>query len=261
MPDMLRLIDTHCHLTDRRLRHDVPGLLHRARDAGVVAVICAAGDLEESGAADDLARCTADVYCLAGVHPHDAKSVPADYLRQIEQLTGEAGNVALGEIGLDYYRNLSPPDVQRRVFAEQLDLARRLGKKAVVHTRDALHDTLSILKDSLLDGAGVVFHSCTESAAGVRQLLEIGAMVSFSGIVTFKNAACLREAAGIVPDARLLIETDAPYLSPEPVRKMKDNEPANVAHVAACLAALRGTSPEQLAEQTTANARRFFGLR
>jgi TatD DNase family protein len=166
----------------------------------------------------------------------------------------------VGEIGLDYHYDFSPRQAQRRVFTEQLDLARRLGRRVVVHTREALEDTLAILRASGIDARHLVFHSCTEDSAGVRRVLDTGAMVSFSGIVTFAGTDYLRQAARLAPDERLLIETDSPYLSPEPVRKMKTNEPANVAHVCACLASVRGVSPEALAELTTANARRFFAL-
>jgi len=260
IPPMPTLIDTHCHLTHGRLRGDLPGVLRRARQAGLVAMICAAGDLDEARSALDLAHSEADVYCLAGVHPHEAKDAPGDYQARIEQLAADPKNVAVGEIGLDYHYDFSPRQAQRRVFAEQLDLARRLGRRVVVHTREALEDTLAIIRASGIDAQRLVFHSCTEDSAGVRRLLDTGAMVSFSGIVTFAGTDYLRQAARLVPDERLLIETDSPYLSPEPVRKMKTNEPANVAHVCVCLASVRGVTPEAQAELPTANARRFFAL-
>ncbi len=256
----MRLIDTHCHLCHGRLRQQVDAVLDRAREAGLVAVICAAGDLHEAKAALGLARRHGDVRCLAGVHPHDAKDAPEGYLAELERLVAEERNVAVGEIGLDYHYDYSPRDVQRRVFAEQLEAAKRLGKPVAVHTREAFEDTLAVLAASGIDGGRIVFHSCTEPEANTRRALDLGAMVSYSGIVTFNKAGGLRRAAAIVPDDRLLIETDAPFLSPEPVRKMRTNEPANVAHVAACLAGVRGVAPEALAELTAANAERFLGL-
>ena len=256
----MRLIDTHCHLADARLRRDAAGVMARARQAGVAGVICAAGDVHEAKLALTMSRQEVDVYFTAGVHPHEAKNVAGDYLAQIEGLAADGKCVAIGEVGLDYHYKYSPPEAQRRVFAEQLALARRLGKGVVIHTREAMADTLAILAEAGADGRRVVFHSFTGSAKEARRVLDLGAAVSFSGIVTFKNAGELREAAAIVPDDRLLIETDAPYLSPEPVRNMKTNEPANVAHVAACLAALRGRDAESIAELTTANAARFFGI-
>ena len=256
----MELIDTHCHLCHGRLRQDAQTALQRARDAGVSVVICAASDLVESKAALGMARANQDVRCLAGVHPHDAKDVTDETLCQIADLAAMPENVAIGEIGLDYHYDFSPRECQREVFARQLELAHSLGKRIVIHTREALDDTLAILNDSGFDATAAVFHSVTEDADGVRRMLDTGAAVSFSGIVTFKKTAYLREAAGRVPDDRILIETDAPFLSPEPVRKMKTNEPANVVHVCRCLAEVRGTSPEAFAAQTTANARAFFSL-
>ena len=257
---LMRFIDTHCHLAHGELRQQAEAVLGRARDAGVVVLVCAAGDLSESKAALALARQHEGVYFTAGVHPHGAKIAQADYLERIKALAGDEKCVAVGETGLDYHYNFSPPEDQRRVFAGQLALAVRVGKPVVVHTREAFDDTLSILAEAGVDGSRIVFHSFTGSSEQARRAVEIGAAVGFSGIVTFKNAGALREAAAIVPDDRLLIETDAPYLSPEPVRNMKTNEPANVVHVAACLAALRGQALEAVAEQTTENAARFFSL-
>jgi len=256
----MKLIDTHCHLAHDRLHSQVETVLDRARSAGVMACICAAGCPRESQAATALAKKHRDVYCTAGVHPHDAAGAGEDYLQCIESLAAEARNVAIGEIGLDYHYDFSPRNTQRRVFAEQLALARKLGKPVVIHTRDAFDDTLAVLAEADIDPSRAVFHSFTEAQPQVRKALQLGAMISFSGIITFKNASYLSQAARGVPDDRILIETDAPYLCPEPVRKMKTNEPANVVHVATCLAAVRNTSPERLAELTTANAVRFFDL-
>jgi len=256
----MNLIDTHCHLCHGRLHQQVPGVLDRAREAGVHTMICAAADLHESRTALGLARRYDNVYCMAGVHPHEAQDAGCDFLAGVEQIAQDPQCVAVGEIGLDYHYDYSPRPVQQRVFAEQLDLARGLAARVVIHMREAFEDPLAVLRDSGVAGEHVVFHSCTELTENVRRVLDLGAMVSFSGIVTFKKTDSLRQAAAIVPDDRLLIETDAPFLSPEPVRRMKTNEPAHVAHVAACLAGARNTTPHQLADQTTANARRFFSL-
>ena len=256
----IRLIDTHCHLCHGRLQAQLDAVMDRARTAGVIAVICAAGDINESKAALGLARQRGEVYCIAGVHPHDAKDAPADYLERIRQLASDPRNVAIGEIGLDYHYNYSPPDAQRRVFAEQLELAHSLGKRIILHTREAFEDTLGIICESPADGSNVVFHSCTADPADVRRALDLGAMISFSGIVTFAKSDNLRESARLVPLERLLIETDGPFLSPIPVRKMRTNEPANLAHIAKYLSELYHIPLEQLAEQTTANAIRFFAL-
>ena len=255
----MEFIDTHCHLAHGRLRGRLAEVVERAGQAGVTRLICAASGLAESRLSLAAARKFPGVYCTAGLHPHDAKSADADYLRVIEELCGADRNVALGEIGLDYHYDFSPRDVQRRVFAEQLDLAARLGKPVVIHTREAFEDTLAILRESQADASKVIFHSFTQPPASARTVLDLGSAISFSGIVTFKSAADIQASARLTPDDRLLIETDAPFLSPEPVRKMKDNEPANVRHVAAFLAQLRGDSAERLAEITTAYAERVFG--
>jgi TatD DNase family protein len=256
-----RLIDTHCHLTHARLASALPEVLGRARQAGLVAIICAGANIRESRDACALAHRQKDVYFTAGLHPHDAKGADQGYLKTIEDLAADPRNVAIGEIGLDYHYNFSPPEAQRQVFRDQLALAKRLGKKIVIHTREAFDDTLAIIRESRADGGRIVFHSFTEAPADARRALEIGATISFSGIVTFRTSDLLRQSAAIVPDDRILVETDAPYLSPEPVRKTKTNEPANVAHVCACLAAVRKTAEDQLAELTTANAVRFFDLK
>jgi TatD DNase family protein len=286
----MQLIDTHCHLTHGRLLPDVRNVLARAREAGITAIICAAGDVAESRAtlrlcgtavlgcagsepAPEQGPC---VFALAGVHPHEAKNCGGDepqredtaeggcptrnYLNQLEELAGDSRNVGIGEIGLDYHYDFSPRPDQQRVFSEQLDLARRLGKNVVVHTREAFEDTLAIIARSGVDSRKIVFHSFTENRDAARRALDLGATISFSGIVTFARSAELQRTALLVPADRILVETDAPYLSPEPVRKMKTNEPANVRHVAEFLARLRGVAPEEFARQTTENAKRLFGL-
>ncbi|MCJ7544325.1 MAG: TatD family hydrolase [Phycisphaerae bacterium] len=253
-------IDSHCHLTHDRLAGQVQAVLDRAARAGVVTMICASSDLAESRRSQQLARLCDRVYFTAGLGPHEAAEAGEKYLAALEALAGDPRCVALGECGLDYHYDFSPRPVQQRVFAEQLALARRLGQKVVVHTREALADTLAIVRDSGLDAREVVFHSFTEPLPGAQAVLDTGAMIGLSGIVTFARSDPLRRVAAAVPADRLLIETDSPYLSPEPVREMKTNEPANVVHVASCLAGARGVSCQELAERTTHNARRFFDL-
>ena len=256
----MRLIDTHCHLAHGRLRQQTDAALARAVEAGVIACICAAADVAETKAAVGLAEAHEHIFHTAGIHPHDAKDANDAALDQIEQLAARDKCVAVGEIGLDYHYDFSPRDDQQRAFAAQLDLAKRIGKPIVIHTREAFDDTLAVLAEANVGDQTVIFHSFTDGPAAVRRLLDIGAAVSYSGIATFKTAGDIRAGALLVPDDRILIETDAPYLSPEPVRKMKTNEPANVAHVAAGLALTRGVDAEAFAEQTTANAINIFSL-
>ena len=256
----MNLIDTHCHLADKRLHNHINQVIRDASAAGVNAMISAAANLPDARIAADIAAKNAEVFCTAGVHPHHAEEQDAGYLDEIEQLAAHERNVAIGEIGLDYHYDYSPRPRQKEAFAEQLALAMRLGKPVVIHTREAFDDTMAIVRESGVDGSVLVFHSFTGGKGEVRRILDIGATVSFSGIATFKTADDIRAGALIVPDDRILVETDSPYLSPVPVRNERINQPANVAHVAVCLAGVRGVAPEQFAEQTTANAKRFFGL-
>jgi TatD DNase family protein len=257
---MPQFIDTHCHLAHARLSGQLQAVLDRSAAAGVVGMVCASADLAEAGRSQELARGHASVYFTAGLHPHEAQNAGGEYLAVLESLAADPRCVAIGECGLDYHYDFSPRPVQRRVFAEQLDLARRLGCKVVIHTRQALDDTLAIFRESALDGRKLVFHSFSDGPEQARAVLDTGAMIGLSGIVTFAKAESLRQVADLVPSDRLLIETDSPYLSPEPVRKMKTNEPANVRHVAACLGRVRNVPLEAVAELTADNARRFFGL-
>ncbi|NBB96483.1 MAG: YchF/TatD family DNA exonuclease [Planctomycetes bacterium] len=255
------LIDTHAHLARGRLADRADEVIAAAVEAGVGGIICATADLHDSKAAVALARRHENVRRLAGVHPHAARDVNDETLRQIEDLAGLDGNcIAIGEIGLDYHYDNSPRDDQQRVFAAQLDLARRLDMPVVIHTREAFEETMSILRQSRVDPGRVMFHSFTGDAGAARAVLDYGAAISYSGIATFKKADDIRKGAAIVPADRILAETDAPFLSPEPVRNMKANEPANVVHVARRLAQLRGASLEDFARQTTTNAERLFGI-
>lgn len=256
----MKLIDTHCHLTDKRFEPGLEGVLARAGEAGVEAFICATAHLADSTAAAGIAGRYRRVYCTAGIHPHEAKDAGEDYLDRLGELASCAKNVAIGEIGLDYHYEFSPRDAQRRIFAGQLALAGRLGKPVVIHTREAFDETLAVINEVGADGRKLLFHSFTGSSEEVRQVLDIGAYVSYSGIATFNSAGAIRDGAAMVPDGRILIETDAPYLSPEPVRRMKVNEPANVVHVAECLAVVRRTTLKSFAELTSVNAAGFFGL-
>jgi TatD DNase family protein len=257
---MSRLIDTHCHLARGRLAGDPQGVLDRAAEAGVTPVICATSDLAETRAAAALADRLEGLYCLAGIHPHDAKDADGEALAEIRDLAGHDRNVGIGEIGLDYHYDYSPRGKQQEAFAAQIDLARRLGKRIIIHTREAFEDTMGIVAESGCDGSDVLFHSFTGGANQARRILDIGAMISYGGIVTFKKSDENRAAARVTPDERICVETDAPFLTPEPIRKIRTNEPAHVVHTARHLAELRGVSFQRFASLTSANAARFFGL-
>ncbi len=252
------LIDSHCHLSYPGLIENVAAVLHRARAAGVDKVITIGTDIPDHDKAIVIARAHDNVFCALGIHPHHAADADENYAAFLEtRLRHEAKVVAVGECGLDYHYDNSPRDRQREVFLKQLDIASRLGLPVVLHIREAHADGLAILKD--FPKLNVVVHCFTGTPAECESWLALGAYIGITGIVTYKNAADVQASAKLVPADRLLVETDAPYLSPEPMRKMKTNEPANVAHTARYLATLRGVAFDELARQTTENVGRLFG--
>ncbi|MFW6155081.1 MAG: TatD family hydrolase [Planctomycetota bacterium] len=255
------LFDTHCHLTSGKFAERVGDVLAEARAAGVVGCLTAGTSVADSTAALDLARRHEEVVFSAGIHPHEAAQAPEDYLDRLTDLVTAGGTAcaAVGEIGLDYHYDFSPRDVQRRVLDAQLDLARRLDKPVILHAREATADMPAALRPYAGSLRGVV-HSFTGDADEVKCYLDQGWLIGFAGIVTFKRADANRGAARLVPADRLLVETDAPFLSPEPVRNRFPNVPAHVVHTAARLADLRGVALDELARRTTANAAALFGL-
>lgn len=255
----MELFDAHCHLDDERLQDDLPQVLVRMRENGVTRCVCAGSDIKTSQSALALSRAHEGVYAAAGVHPHEAKDAPEDYLSQIEALLKQDKVVALGEIGLDYHYDFSPKDVQRRVFTEQLELAYALDVPAVFHIREAHGDMLDIFRARRNRLPRGVIHCFSGSPETCREYVSLGFYISFAGSLTFKKAPNLCAAALEAPPDRLLIETDSPYLSPEPLRGRR-NEPANVLYVCQKLAALRGVTDEDIAALTTQNARRIYGV-
>ena len=254
------MVDSHCHLADEAFENDLDAVIGRARAAGVTDAVCvvAAGDDEEAEDARVVHAAWDAVRFATGVHPHSAGPYVGRALEAAAITRAAAGAFracAIGEIGLDYHYDFAPRDVQREVFAAQLDLARELGLPIVVHTREATDDTFALL--AAAPGVRGVFHCFTGDAALARRVVEIGFYVSFAGIVTFPKAGDLRDAAAIVPADRLLIETDSPYLAPVPHRG-KRNEPSFVGQVLATLATVRGEDPRTLELQVTENFRRFF---
>jgi len=243
------VIDTHAHLD---ALDDPASAIARARDAGVARMVAIGSGLESTRATLEIADGEAGVFVAAGIHPHQAAD--DEPLEELTALT--AGNlVAVGEIGLDFYRDYAPRDAQRRVFREQLELAAQLGKPVIVHCRAAEDETAQVLAG--FDGT-VVLH-CFSSPALLPVALERGYYVSFAGNVTYPKAPELRDAARAVPAGRILAETDCPYLAPQPVRG-KRNEPAYLVHTLASLAETRGEDPDELARRIDANATAAFGL-
>lgn len=256
----MELIDTHCHLTFEPLAGDVPGVIKRSRTAGVTSWITVGTHLDDSRRAIELAGQYEQMYATVGIHPHDAHSADAQALEELAGLARQERVVAVGEAGLDFHYDFSKQPDQRRVFEAHLDIAREVGLPVVIHSRNAFDETMEILDHRSRGLKGVVFHCFSGSAEQARLVLDRGCFVSFTGVVTFKNAESTREAARVVPLDRLMVETDCPYMSPEPVRRQKPNEPALMVHTARFLAELKGVSPEVFAQATTRTAITFFHL-
>lgn len=252
------LIDTHCHLTYDGLVETQDAVLARAKAAGVMRFVSIGTDLADGARVIATVRKYPQVFAALGIHPHHAAEAIDPFEGFLETLLKSDPKVlAVGECDLDYHGHSGPREVQHRVYQTQLHMARRLQMPLVLHVREAHADALAIMHD--FPDLSHVVHCFTGTPAECRQWLERGAYIGITGVVTYKNAADVREAAKLVPADRLLVETDAPYLSPEPVRKIKINEPAHVAHTARFIAELRGISYDELCAQTTANASRLFG--
>ncbi len=251
------LIDSHCHLD--RLEEEPDAALERAREAGVEALLCVSINMENVRQVIGLARRYPMVCASVGVHPNERQGREAE-LQELLSLAEEPEVVAIGETGLDYFRAGRGPEWQQERFRLHIEAARESGKPLIVHTRDAAQDTLRIMREAGAAEAGGVMHCFTGDLETAQEAMEMGFYISFSGIITFSNAAPLREVARQIPDDRLLIETDAPYLAPVPHRG-KPNHPAYLREVARCLAELRGCPPEEIARITTANFRALFRCR
>ena len=245
--------DSHCHLT----MSNAEANLAAARSAGVRGFVVPGTKAEDAPQALAIAQEHEDVWAAVGFHPHDAKDCDDAAFAEIARLAREPRVVAVGECGLDYHYDYSPREVQRAVFERHIELAKALDKPIIIHNRESTSDMLEILSRVRVKG---ILHSFTESLDVARKLVDLGYFISFSGIVTFKSAESLREAARGLPHDRVLIETDTPYLAPVPYRG-RDNEPAYVIAVAELLAKLWDVSVEQVAAQTTANFERVFSVK
>lgn len=253
------LFDSHAHIDDSRFDSDRLETIARARENGVTGIINIGADMASSERSVALAQAHEGIYAAVGIHPHDAKAaVNADYDRMAEWVEREAKVVAIGEIGLDYYYDLSPREVQQEVFIRHIDLARQLRKPIIIHDRDAHGDVMNIVKKEAKGIIGV-FHCYSGSLEMAKEVLKLGFYVSFAGPVTFAKSAKLKEIAAAVPLERLLVETDSPYLTPHPHRGRR-NEPAHVRLVAEEVARLRGLSLEAVAAATTQNVKQLFHI-
>ncbi len=249
------MIDTHCHLEMKPFDKDRDEVIKRAKDAGINSIIAIGSDLEGNKGAIELAEKNDLIFAAVGIHPHDAKDFNNDIFEQISRWARKQKVVAIGEIGLDYHYNHSPKSIQRDVFIKQLEYAKSIDFPVIIHSREAKAETVKILKDSKIKKG--VLHCFSGDMDMAKKVIEMGFMISIAGPVTYKNARNLQLVAKYVPDEYLLLETDAPYLAPEPLRG-KRNEPAFITHTARFVAGLRGISYEDIIRLTTLNAKRLF---
>jgi TatD DNase family protein len=256
MPD---LFDTHAHLHFPQFADDLPAVLARARAAGVRRLVTIGTDVETSSAALALAEREPDVWAAVGIHPHDAAGGDEAALAEIARLAVVPRVVAVGEIGLDYFRNLSPPDVQSRVFRALIGLGCRIGKPLLIHCREAHAEVLRILEEEGGAQVGGIMHCFSGDVEVARRSLDLGFLISLAGPVTYPNARTLPAVARFVPADRLVIETDCPFLPPQGHRGQR-NEPAYLALTATRVAEIRGEPLEKFSAQCAANACALFGL-
>ena len=252
------LADSHAHIDDERFDRDRDQVIERAAAAGVALSVNIGADMASSARSIALSEKYRCVYAAVGMHPHDAKEMREQDYIQLERWTTHPRVVAIGEIGLDYHYDLSPRPIQKEVFLRQLDIARKTGKPFIIHEREAHADTLDIVRNAAR-GLNGVFHCFSGSVETARTYLDMGFYISVAGPVTFPKSIKTKEVAKFVPLDRLLVETDSPYLTPEPYRG-KRNEPAYVRIVAEDIAGLRNISLEELAEATSRNLRKLFAI-
>lgn len=260
-PGPAALIDTHCHVQTEEFDSDREAVLDRARGAGVetLVVVGGAGDLSANDKAVALAERRAGLFATVGMHPHDAKDAGAEAMDRLRSLAGHPKVVAIGETGLDFHYEHSPRQVQRDMFERFVAMALETRLPIVVHNRESDREVAETIRDRGKGKLTGVIHCFSSDADAARSFLDLGFYLSFSGIVTFRNADALRDVARWVPLDRLLVETDAPFLAPVPKRGQR-NEPAHVRFVAETLARVRGVDVEEVAHATSRNARTLFGL-
>jgi TatD DNase family protein len=251
------MVDSHCHLTDARLQSQLSNVLARAAGSGVERMITIGTSIADDEAAIALSRTFENVRCAIGIHPnytHEAD--PAD-LPRLRELQADPTVVALGEMGLDYFHSYAPRERQLQFFEPQMQLAREVGRPVVIHSREATDDTLAVMRN--FPDVRAVFHCFTGTPGEARKILDAGYFLGFTGAITFKKNDLLREAVALTPPNRMLVETDAPYLTPEPKRSQKTNEPSLVVHVAETVARVKGMQMDEVDRVTTANVAELFG--
>ena len=255
----LDFIDTHAHLDIPPLSEDQPGAISRAEKAGVCQIITIGIDLASSKKSFELAERFPQVYAAVGIHPHDAKGASDEVYKELLELAVIPNVVAWGEIGLDFVKEYSPRDIQRKVFRQQIQMAGQVDLPIIIHNRDAHVETVEILREETAGTLRGVMHCFSGDVKVAKQVLDLGFFISVTGVVTFPKAKVVKEVVRYVPLERLLIETDSPFLSPVPYRG-KPNEPARVVHVAEEIARIKEVPLEEVAQCTSANARDLFRL-
>jgi len=255
------LIDAHAHLTFDELSGQIDEVLARSTAAGVTGWITIGTTPDENTRAVALAGRFENMYATLGIHPHYAKDVTAGDVERFRELANCPRVVAIGETGLDFHYNFSKQEAQKEVFRKELEMASQLQLPVVVHTRNAYEETLEILDEFLPRLKRVVIHCFTYSPQEARAFLDRGCWISFTGVVTFKSADVCREAAKVVPTSRMMIETDSPYMSPEPMRKQKVCEPALLVHTARRIAEIKDIDYMVFCEEVSESTRSFFGIK
>ncbi len=254
------LIDSHVHLDDKRYNKDRDRIIKNLEKDGIELVLNIGADLKTSIASVSLAEEYDNVYAVIGVHPHSAKEVDESTIEILKSFAGREKVVAIGEIGLDFFRDISPRDVQRKWFKRQLELAKEVDLPVVIHSRDATKETFDIIKEAQDGSLRGVLHCYSSSPEVARDYIKLGFYISLAGPVTFNNAKIPKQVAEMVPLDKLLIETDSPYLTPTPNRG-KRNEPAYVRHVAAEIAEIKGISFDELVKATNKNTKKLFNIK
>ena len=255
----MELLDSHAHYNDEKFDEDREEVLTQIYNSGVTTIINAGYSLESSKKAIEIANKYEFIYATVGVSPNDIEDLPTDYLQQIAEMAKDKKVVAIGEIGLDYYWNKENKDRQKQIFIEQIKLANKLNLPIVIHTREAIMDTIDILKNQIKCENKGIFHCCPFNIDLVREGLNLGYYISFCGPVTFKNSKNAETIVNTVPLEKMTIETDSPYLSPEPLRGTR-NDSRNLKYVAQKIADIKGISVEEVAKQTYINAKKIFKI-
>ena len=255
----MELFDSHAHYNDEKFQEDREKVLSQIYKSGVTKIVNAGYNLESSKQAIEIANKHEFIYATVGISPNDIEDYKEEHLKEIAKLAQNKKVVAIGEIGLDYYWNKENKDLQKEIFISQIEIANKLNLPIVIHTREAIYDTLEILKNNSCNKKGV-FHCCPFNVDLVREGLKLGFYISFAGATTFKNSKNASEIINMVPLDKMLIETDSPYLSPEPLRG-KRNDSRNVIYIAQKIAETRQISIEEVAKETYKNAKKIFGLK